>query len=510
MKDGEDKRVAEGEQSPTVSKKHAFSKEQLDFVGAAREEARAHRNAAIYNEDGTEREEVLDSDGKFIVGMPKDEMVAWGYLIPPTGEGALPTLDHVMAQISGKGINHGLIDMAELWENPPLSKLIIIAEGDYAVNGIDGTVEDLFERERKMHLKTNSDNTIDFKQLGLLQQVAEGEVICRMTYPTPPQDGMTVRGKELKGTPGKMPKIPRGKLVGITEDESALIAECGGQVRFIGDSFHVEQVLTINGNVDNACGNLDVIGNLVVTGNLLSGFSVKATKDIKISGLAEGANIEAGGNVTIGLGMNGGYKGTIKAGGNVVSKFLENCTVESKANIIAESIVNCTASADDSVIVSKGHGVIIGGVITAMNIIEAKSIGNELNRATELVIGSSPEILSEIDRLTKETKALENNIDENEKSIVYLNSIEDLPEQRQKLINDLQLKLKVDKMQHAQKNKKLSVLIEQRDNADCQILVGTAYPSTSIKIGAVRMILQRTEHKCRIYLGEDGIRIGIL
>lgn len=61
--------------------------------------------------------------------------------------------------------------------------------------------------------------------------------------------------------------------------------------------------------------------------------------------MIEGACIEAGGNIIIARGMNGMAKGILKAGGNIVAKFLENATVSAGGYVNTESILHSNVTA---------------------------------------------------------------------------------------------------------------------------------------------------------------------
>lgn len=102
---------------------------------------------------------------------------------------------------------------------------------------------------------------------------------------------------------------------------------------FVSDVYEVE-------NVDLSTGNIDFEGSVQVNGNVSSNFVIRAGSNVIISGVVEGAYIEAGGNIIIARGMNGMAKGTLKAGGNIVAKFLENATASAGGYVSTESILH--------------------------------------------------------------------------------------------------------------------------------------------------------------------------
>ena len=118
--------------------------------------------------------------------------------------------------------------------------------------------------------------------------------------------------------------MPAGKNTELSEDGTQLLSKIEGQILVRNDKYNIEQTLTIDGNVDFSIGNLDVTGNLVVQGDICSGFEVRATGDITVNGMIEGASVVAGGNIFVRSGMNGNSKGVLTAGKDIRCKFMEN------------------------------------------------------------------------------------------------------------------------------------------------------------------------------------------
>lgn len=71
------------------------------------------------------------------------------------------------------------------------------------------------------------------------------------------------------------------------------MSQVSGHVILENDKIFVSNVLELV-NVDNSTGDIDYEGDVVVKGNVLAGFTVKATGDITVSGIVEGATVIAG------------------------------------------------------------------------------------------------------------------------------------------------------------------------------------------------------------------------
>jgi uncharacterized protein (DUF342 family) len=76
--------------------------------------------------------------------------------------------------------------------------------------------------------------------------------------------------------------------------------------------------------VDTSTGNIKVTGNLVIRGKVNSGFIVEAGGYINVTGVVDSATLTAGKDINLQSGANGS---TINCGGNLKTRFIENCNV---------------------------------------------------------------------------------------------------------------------------------------------------------------------------------------
>jgi uncharacterized protein (DUF342 family) len=148
----------------------------------------------------------------------------------------------------------------------------------------------------------------------------------------------------------------------------------------------VEQDLDIAGDLDFRIGNIDFAGNVTIRGNILDGFRIKSAKDILIGGAVGVACLEAGGNLTIRGGVNGGHKGKLVCGGNLQAHYLHMVSVECGGDVLVD--VEChdsTVLAVGSVTVSRGG--IVGGKVVAGGDISAGFLGTAMCVPTLLHAG---------------------------------------------------------------------------------------------------------------------------
>ncbi|NIA21942.1 MAG: DUF342 domain-containing protein [Anaerolineaceae bacterium] len=167
----------------------------------------------------------------------------------------------------------------------------------------------------------------------------------------------------------------------------------------------ISPLLIINRNVDFICGSINFDGDVMIRGNVLDLFSVKATGNIVVRGLIEGAQVEAGGNLVAGGGIAGKEKAVIRVGGKLKARFLDNATVTGAAEVyVQKEILNSKVSISGRLTTP---GTISGCTIEACRGIEAGIVGSPSGVVTTLVVGYDREIQKQSARLETKTGKLQ-------------------------------------------------------------------------------------------------------
>ena len=441
------------------------------------------------------------------VGISNDRLYAWAFLFPPVNGGAALTEAEIQQEIAKQGIVYGIDNemVKNLAQRRTYLQAAVVATGTPAIDGIDGEVIDHVERQHDIKATQREDGSVDYRNLNWVHHIKEGDIICDVIQPTDAVPGTDVKGKVLKGRNGARPKIPMGKNTAMNDDDSALIATVDGHVSFIDGRFTVVNMLMISGNVDNSVGNIDMLGDVLIKGDVLDRFIIKATGNVVVQGILEGATIISGGNIQICNGMNGNGHGMLDAKGDITCKFLENCTVQCGGKLFSESLINSSVTADDLIDVTSGRGVIIGGTIMACNSVEAKIIGSRANRTTTIVIGTTPRLLLEKDQLLSEIERLTKDREELQKNLQYLERTSGSNAQQMGLYNQMKLKLSVSRMQLSKAEKKLEELEAQRqDVSKCFIKANEIYPITNVTVGMESSSISNVTKMCRIHCDSHG------
>jgi uncharacterized protein len=360
-------------------------------------------------------------DGKAEVTVSKDAMSAQLVLYPPYG-GTPVSASDVRQLLAKQAIVFGIDDEAieRAVAGGVHDQRVLIASGKEPVEGRDASIHYMFSMNTSIRPKEIEFEKVDFRELQTVFSVRKDDVLAQKTPAARGENGATVTGKPIPVRSVKDIKLVAGKNTRFSDDGAQVISNVDGQPILRERTLTVEPVLEIKGDVDFDIGNLDFAGSLIIHGGVTSGFIVKATENIEISGVVEECRVEAGGNVLIKGGVQGGNKGIIRAGGNVSALFAQHVTVEAGMDILVGDALHSNLSAGDRVFVLTGKGRVLGGKVEAENLIEAKVIGSESNVRTELKVGYKPKEKKTLEDKKKEKIVRETSLIEVKKGLRVL------------------------------------------------------------------------------------------
>ena len=423
------------------------------------------------------------------VEITEDNNQAYAVMIPPDG-GAPLSEDDVVKALNDNGVVAG-IDRDAI-RNMVTKNIygipVLVAKAVPPQNGDNGYIEYKVDIKKERGPVVNEDGTVNFHELGLIENVRKGQVLARIVPPTEGEDGQDVRGNVLKAKPGVPARLVKGKNTEVTEDNTMLVAMVDGQVSLTNGKLNVYPVYEVRGNVDNSTGNINFVGKVVVRGNVLTGFEIKAEGDIEVDGVVEGAKLEAVGNILLKRGAQGSGRGVLICQGSLVSRFIENCTVEAGGDIIADAIMHCNISSRSSIELKGRKGLLVGGNTAARNEIRAVTIGSPMATTTVIEVGVDPDLRKNMDiivkKLEKEKKSLEQ-VDLNIGLIAKIAKKGNLPENKKMLLKkciDLKAQLQENIKQHEFLLKDMKEQFNTISKGKVKVQ-NVIYPGTVITIG---------------------------
>ena len=423
-------------------------------------------------------------------------------------------LAEVESDLANKNIKYGIdkqqINEAIRYRNYFTS--VVIASGKRPVDGYDAELTYKFDTSHDNSPKVNDDGTVDFHSLDLINKVSAGDVVAVIKPENPGENGMDVHGAIVKPKKVYRKTFKYGKNLKVSDSGYELITEVTGHVSLEGEKIFVSNEYEIGADVDNTTGDIDFDGNVHVKGNVIAGFKIKATGNVRVDGVVEGAEITAGGDIILGKGIQGMNKGVLIADGNIAATFVENAVIKAGRDIDANAILHSKVSAGGVITIHGKKGFVVGGSIRSAGGIEAKVIGSEMGTSTVVGVGNDPELVARVDELKKLISKTGSDKMQLNKLIEALRQKREaegsLDEAKTEMLQKsmrnvilLESQLKELKKEYDMKSEKVS------GNKDTRIKVtGTIYPGVKLEIADLSMFVRDKNNFCQYAIKEGEIQ----
>ncbi len=334
-----------------------------------------------------------------------DRMTATIRLYPPSNNGKMFEKKDLFGELNRAGIRTGVIlsVLDLLIKSPVYCYDVVVAKGKPAKEGIDAQIEYLFDTKPTAKPKLNEDGTVDFHQLGIFTRVEKGQLLARLTPEQEGEDGIDVFGNRVP----PLHKVRKGVLkcgrnIHLSDDHLEMYSDVSGDVKLEGDTVFVSDTFTVQADVDASTGDIDYDGNVIVNGNVRTGFRIVSQGDIHVKGVVEGAELYAEGNIVLNRGIQGMNRGKLDAKGDIITKFIESATVKAGGKIQAGSILHSNVEAGDSITCEGRKSFVIGGFLSAVNLIDAKTVGNQMGTVTTIKLGVDASVLEDLKKKQEE------------------------------------------------------------------------------------------------------------
>lgn len=441
-----------------------------------------------------------------------DRMSASVRLYPPSNHGKPFDKKGLLDELNQAGIKFGIAEriIDAIVATPLYCRDLQVAKGKPAVEGTDAKIEYLFDTKPLAKPKMNEDGTVDFHQLNIFTKVEKGQLLAVLTPETLGENGTDVLGNSIP--PGKVKKamLKCGKGIRMSEDRLEMYSEVDGDVKLENDTVYVSDSYTVT-DVDASTGDIIYDGNVIVNGNVRTGFNIHAKGDIQVKGVVEGADLYAGGNIVLSRGIQGMNRGRLQAKGDIITKFIESATVKAGGIVRSGSILHSQVESGDSIICEGRKSYVIGGGLSAVNLIDVKTMGNQMGTITNVKLGVDLSIYEKLQILKKE---FDENITEIEKCDQILTMFKKRLAGGQNIAPDKVVVIRNagnDKLRLTERQGELNLLIEeakQTIEADTRgrlKISDTIYPGVRILIANTSYIVRDEMKYSQFYLDAGEI-----
>ena len=445
------------------------------------------------------------------LNVSNDDMTAYVRFIPASETGHRMSFGGFLKDLKLRGITFGLQTESlkgHFATDGVYCTDILLAKGEEPIEGEDAKIEYCFNTDNERRPAQREDGSVDFFHLTTINHCKKGEVLARMIPANPGTPGHDIYGTELRPRDARKVYFRYGRNIELSEDGLNLVSKVDGHVSLVEGQVFVADIYTVPA-VDVATGNLEYEGSIQVNGNVAENFEVKAGGNVIVNGLVEGSKIIAGGDIIISKGMNGMQKGYLKAGGNILVKFLENTRVDAGGYLETDAIMHSRVAAGTEVRVSGRRGLIVGGYVQAGTKIEARTVGAGLGALTTLEVGVNPMLRSQYSQMQEEMEEVIKTVKDAE-VILYnfrdkVNQGFQYSEAQLNYIKSLQKMVKEKRAELDQMNQRMerfgNMMGLQRFAA--VVVEREIHPGTTIIIGDASRTLQSVFHFCR-FVREKG------
>ena len=386
------------------------------------------------------------NDSVMSVRIAEGEMQATMSVSAPGSGGCDIPLETYILTLKTNRVVHGINEefLEDFVDQPIYMQDVEIAAGSKPIDGKSAYMKFEFETDQsKARLREGSGGKIDFKELNIIQNVVENQLLATKIPPQSGTQGETVTGKPIPAKSGNDISLPIGENVHAGDDGTKIYSDISGKVVYVSGKINVEPVLTVETNVGVATGNIIFLGNVIVKGDVEDGFSVKAAGNIEVYGSIARSELEAEGDIIIQQGINGKGGGNIRVGKSLWARFIENANIQAGKMVFAtDGIINSNIDAIERIICQGKRANIVGGRLRASEEINGKILGNPTS-GTETIceVGYDPTSKEELSRLEEEKEIQAKELDDIKLNMQTLISLKQqkkaLPEDKQMYLQEL-------------------------------------------------------------------------
>jgi uncharacterized protein (DUF342 family) len=435
------------------------------------------------------------ADGYAEVKVSEDRMMAVASFYPPAGPGRQVEFIEVQELIIAKGLRFGInwdVVKSSIARCNATRRALVgveIARGRRPTDEIPTALEIEPSLLKKQAVDDPATQTVDFKAISPFRFVKKGDVLARTTPRIEGIAGIDVLGAVVAY--GKAPTTSRKPGKNTAVQGNTVVAQCDGKFVASEESFWVSEVLEIKGDVDYSTGHIDFPGDVIVQGQIKQGFKVKAGGSLTCARLIDASEIVCGGDLETGQGILGRMQGTVKVGGKVRAKFIENCYLEAGGDVTVSTGCLNSVIYTLGTFVTGPKGVIIGGKVYAQKGVSAFQIGSAAGVRTEIHCGVDYRVQQKLTWIRDKNIELALKLKEVESTLASKGGTPRLAELRDKL------KAAIRKMNDSAKE----MIASLTKNEDAAVTAtGEIHHGVFVEICHVPLIVERPTGKVRLVL----------
>jgi hypothetical protein len=331
-----------------------------------------------------------ENNGRIVLNILENGLEVRGDFFPPIGDGTPISLDYIRTLFSKSKITYG-IQKEEL--NNAFKKCVdeqlivqdvLIAKGHPPVNEVLEYTQ-LNPLLNYHHTDEQDDITVDHRARSPYTIVRKDQALAKQKSRKPGRAGKNVHGETLNYSVIRPDGVTGGENTRM--EGRFLVSTISGQLVVTKGVVDVRDSLVIKGAVGYATGNIIFPGNVEIHGAVSDGFKIYSGGSVTIKQTFDVTDAVTKNDLHVVGGIIGRGQATVKVGGILKTKFIDNCRVacRKKINVDLEVINSRVYTLETLEMGDKGR--IVGGEIYAFKGVRAGGIGKKTGKAARIHCG---------------------------------------------------------------------------------------------------------------------------
>jgi hypothetical protein len=330
-------------------------------------------------------------NGKINLTISDNNLEVRGDFFPPLQDGVPITGDYIQELLEVSNIVYGIQheEILKAYDacvnHNEIVRDVLIAKGDPPISEVPEYMQFnpfLIPSNKE---KKREDGTVDHRARSPFIIVKKDQALAKIKRLKPGKDGTNVHGEAIKFQVTKPTAVSGGENTRL--DGKFLLSTISGQLTVIKGAVNVRDSLIIKGAVGYKTGNIIFPGDVEIEGPVSDGFKIFSGGSVTIKQTFDVSEAVTKNDLNVVGGIIGRGRATLKVGGALKTKFLENCRVVCRKNASIETEVLNSNVYTLETLEMGDKGRIVGGEIYAVKGVRAGYIGKKNGKATRIHCG---------------------------------------------------------------------------------------------------------------------------
>ena len=330
------------------------------------------------------------NDGNISVTFSEDKLKLKGDFYPPFPGGQPIKKDQIAEALTRLNVVHGI-----LWENiykaitacnlnQKLLRDVTMARGNPPVKEI----LEYFQMNPKLKpalLLPEGNERLDYRSVSPFIIVKKDQALAKRKSRKEGQNGKDIYGMEIPYGTIKPDGVSAGE--NTRNDGIFIYADINGQLIEENGVLHVRDSLHIKGGVDYRTGNIIFPGDVLIEGPVSDGFKIFSGGSVTIKQTFDVTEVITKTDLIVAGGIIGRGRALVKVGGELKTKFIENCRAACRKTVAVETeIINSSVYTMEKIEMDE-KGMILGSEVYAVHGVRTGSIGKKTGKAAKIHCG---------------------------------------------------------------------------------------------------------------------------